>query len=500
MNSKLSLFFVIVSLTFACAEEAVESSSQALDDPTLVSVDTLFDGAPENSELRSEAKADELFPLRSSELLATQSSVKSQGSRGVCSIFSTVAYMEHLYITEGTITDPDFSEQYLQWSAKFEVNSFPNTSGSNADRNIDAINRFGIPAEEAWIYETSEWNASDDSACIKSDEVEKPTRCYTNGAPTQEALDAKKFSLPKGRFISTRSRDIKARIHTKKQAVVVGMAFFYQSWNHRRSSLPVSSDYWDQGFVLYPNEEDRKLGLDKGAGHSILIVGWDDELEVPTVDAEGNVVTDADGEPVVEKGFFLFKNSWGTGGFGSKNEKGAGYGWLSMRYVADFGRGARVSDLPKLEKVEEICGDNIDNDGNGDTDCDDLVCKDDSTCVVEPKTIEITNSDVSIPDNDSEGTSVTFEIEEDSLSSMVLDIDIKHSFAGDLSVELISPDGEVFEVIAEDSGNPADDVVKSVVVEGIDSIATAGEWTLRVIDHAALDDGEIRSASLTITP
>ncbi len=499
MNKNLAYLLILISFSFACAEEITDTpNSEALDDPTLISVDTILDGSPENSELRSEAKADEIFPVRSSELVKTQSSVKSQGSRGVCSIFSTVAYMEHLYITEGTITDPDFSEQYLQWSAKFEVGAFKKTGGSNANRNIEAIHRFGIPSEDAWTYESAGWNTSDDPEC-KSDDKDKPTRCYTNGTPPEEALQAAKFSLPAGRFISTRARDIKARIHTKKQAVVVGLTFFYQSWNHRRSPLKVNSDYWDQGYVLYPNADDKKHGLEKKAGHSILIVGWDDELEVPTVDKDGNVIKDSNGDPIVEKGFFLFKNSWGTGGFGSKNEKGDGYGWLSMKYVKEFGRG-RISDLPKLEVPDEICGDNIDNDRNGDTDCDDVACENDSTCVQENEVIEVVSSALSIPDNDAKGAQSTFQIELNAVSSMVLDIDIKHSFAGDLSIELVSPAGEVIEVLAADSGNATDDLVQSLIVKDADKIATQGEWTLRVIDHAAVDTGEVRSARLTITP
>ena len=35
--------------------------------------------------------------------------------------------------------------------------------------------------------------------------------------------------------------------------MVVGLTFFYQSWNHRKSELPTNSDYWDEGYVLYPN-------------------------------------------------------------------------------------------------------------------------------------------------------------------------------------------------------------------------------------------------------
>ncbi len=42
--------------------------------------------------------------------------------------------------------------------------------------------------------------------------------------------------------------------------------------------------------------------------------------------------------PVMEKGFFLFKNSWGTSGFGILNRFGPGYGWISYAYVADSRR------------------------------------------------------------------------------------------------------------------------------------------------------------------
>jgi hypothetical protein len=44
----------------------------------------------------------------------------------------------------------------------------------------------------------------------------------------------------------------------------------------------------------------------------------------------------------MEKGFWLFKNSWGTASFGVENPYGAGYGWLSYRYVDEYGfRGRR---------------------------------------------------------------------------------------------------------------------------------------------------------------
>ncbi len=499
MNSKLSIFFVVISLTFACAEDsAVESSQTEIDFP-VVSADVLFEGAPENSELGSESKADEVFPLSSSELLETQSPVKSQGSRGVCSIFSTVALMEHLYKSEGTITDPDFSEQYLQWSTKFELNRFRNSSGSNAMINLTAAQYFGVPVEEAWNYEEIEWDESNDPDCATVEGVQKPTRCYTNGTPPMEAFTAEKYRLPNGRPISARARDIKAHIHNRKQAVVLGLTFFYQSWNHRSSTLPVSAEYSKQGYILYPNDEDKALGLEKRAGHSILIVGWDDELEVQALDKEGNPAVDANGDPIVQKGFFLFKNSWGTEKFGSENEKGAGYGWLSMKYAEEFGRAA-VADFPRLRDPIEICGDNIDNDNNGDTDCDDSLCSTDPTCLITSTEIEVRVEDGTIPDNDSDGISLSFEVQETMLSSMVLDVDIKHTFSGDLSIELITPNGDIIEVLKEGVLGGVDDIVKSFVIESAQMIATSGEWKLRVVDHSAVDTGVILSARVTTTP
>jgi hypothetical protein len=300
----------------------------------------LFEGAPDNASLPAEGKFDTVYPELHTDLIAFQSPVKSQGRRGVCSIFSTTAYMEHLYIKAGWPV-PDFSEQYLQWSVKFQEGSFPHSSGSNAAANLRAIHNYGIPKEQAWPYEPSQWNTSNDPEC----EGERmPTRCYTNGAPPDSAQQAEKFHLPSGRYVSTRS--IKHQIHTQKVGVVVGLDFFYQSWNHRKSTLPTNQGNWSKGIVLYPNSEDVTESHKKRAGHSILLVGWDDNLEVPKRDKDGNVVLDEQGDPVTEKGFYIFKNSWGTGSFGVSNPHGAGYGYISIKYVERYGS-ARIADLPE---------------------------------------------------------------------------------------------------------------------------------------------------------
>jgi C1A family cysteine protease len=330
----------LVVLLGACGGPEVFSNEPAQDNDTPVGdYEKIFSGAPKNDSLPVEGKADTVYPEQSTEVLAFQSPVKSQGSRGVCSIFSTVAYMEHLYIKAGHEV-PDFSEQYLQWSVKFQEGSFPHSSGSNAASNLRAIHNHGVPAEEAWPYEPYKWTSSNDPEC---EGESMPTKCYTNGQPPESARQAKMYFLPEGRYISTRS--IKHHIHTQKTGVVVGVDFFYQAWNHRRSTLPTNQANWSKGIVLYPSSDDVTESHKHRAGHSILLVGWDDTLEVEKRDKDGNVVLDAEGNPVKEKGFYIFKNSWGTGSFGVSNPNGPGYGYISFKYIERYGS-ARTAGLP----------------------------------------------------------------------------------------------------------------------------------------------------------
>ena len=471
-----------------------EDGSLAVEDPVLEDVSVLLEGAPSNDELPEIGKADQELPKRFTDVIETQSSVKSQGSRGVCSIFSTAAYMEHLYIAEGTIQSPDFSEQYLQWSAKFEVGSFPNTGGSSASYNLQAISEYGIPEESAWPYEPRQWGASEDPEC-SGDDV--PTRCYTNGAPPEEALAAQKYYLPNSRYISTRTRDLKSHIFNTGTGVVVGMTFFYQSWNHSRSQLPRNMDYWNEGYVLYPNAKDKEISLVKRAGHSILLLGWDDELEVPIRDENGDVMTDESGEPLVERGFFLFKNSWGTGSFGSANELGDGYGWLSYRYVQEYGS-ARVAGLPDLERDPEICGDGVDNDGNFAVDCDDDACSADALCTSSTQIIEVElpTGGLAIPDNDPTGATSTFEVVEDAtIEALKVTVDIEHTFRGDLSVRLVHPDGTVAE-LQSNSWDSDSNLQETYVVDAFTGKPSAGTWELIIADHGAVDTGTLRAATV----
>jgi hypothetical protein len=440
-------------------------------DAPLSDYDALMEGAPTNAELPFEIKADGPAPFVHTDLLDLQSPVRSQGSRGTCSIFATAALMEHLYMAGG-MEDPDFSEQYLQWSSKFEVGAFRDTSGSNAQVNLQAINRFGIVSEDAWRYEALEWGELEDPQCVEVD-GKKPTHCYTNGQPPASAQQAEKFFLPPGQFLNSSRESIIDHIRVDGTGVVVGLDFFYQSWNHRKSTLPRNLDNWDAGIVLYPNDEDIEASHEQRAGHAVLIVGWDLEEEFPKRDAEGEIVRDAAGNPVMEKGFFIFKNSWGTEGFGIEHPHGAGYGWLSMAYVEEFGS-ARVSEVPELEQPTP------DDDGG----------------TTEGQTLS-SSEVIAIPDNDSSGIASVLEAAAgEAIGDVTVKLDIGHTFRGDLVVTL--EHAGVVAKLHEKAGGGQDDLKLELALSDFDGLDPAGAWTLRVVDTARADVGQLRSWSLTV--
>lgn len=489
-----SLTLLSLALFVSCAsEDQVQANVENYEEP-ISDLKTLLSDKPAGNSLPDELKADQVFP-KQFDLMDTQSTVKNQGSRGVCSIFSTVALMEHLYIKKGAV-QPDFSEQFLQWSVKAELGKFTDTSGSNGSANLEAINRFGIVDESTYPYQSYPWTTANDAACTGE---KQPYQCYTNGEPTAEIKAAKRYKLSSSRWIDSSVQNIKAFMYENKSAVVAGMEFFYQSWNHGRSPLPTSYDYKAKGYVLYPNETDITKSREMGAGHSILIVGWDDELEVPMMDAEGKQILDENGQPKVEKGFFLFKNSWGTGVFGTSNPFGSGYGWLSMRYVEEFG--SVVSARPLNENFVESCDDQLDNNFDGKVDCDDVTCAENDRCkvpVVQADQFKVESAELNttIPDFNEAGISSVLSVEQSGLIDLLtVKIEINHTYQEDLSISLVHPNGTRVLVIEAEGRNESVDVISKEITD-FNGTDVKGNWTLEVRDLAKNDEGQLVKWSL----
>jgi hypothetical protein len=490
----LALSSLSLASLVGCAAD-VDSQGMDEEDAPTSSLEALLEGAPDNAELAPEGKADEIYPA-TFDLFADQSPVRNQASRGVCSIFSTVALMENLYIREGSMPMPDFSEQYLQWSVKEQVRAFRNTDGSSAQQNLAAINRFGIPVETAWPYQTTSWNTSNDPGCTGDN---RPTQCYTNGSPPESATSAILYKLPASRYINSGARSIKAHMTAKRSGVIVGGTFYYQSWNHGRSKLPTSSDYSARGYVLAPNERDRELSREQPAGHSFLLIGWDDNLEVQQRDAEGKPMVDANGNPVMQRGFFLFKNSWGAGSFGRLNPFGAGYGWIAYDYVKELT--AYASDLPSTPVLPEICNDGRDNDRDGRSDCADADCSADAACEGASALVSTDTSAErrNIPDNNTTGVTSNINVAQaGSIASISVRVNITHTYSGDLKVKLRHPSGQEI-TLRDREGGSDDNIVREFAVDGFRGLAANGQWSLLVTDGARSDTGRNEDWAITIT-
>lgn len=111
-----------------------------------------------------------------------------------------------------------------------------------------------------------------------------------------------------------------------------------------------------------------------------------------------------------------------------------------------------------------------------------------------------------IPDGVPGGlTSAVFLGTDLEIDRMQVSLDIRHTWIGDLSVTLVSPDGTESLLIDRPGRTPGttgfgssmDDIVFTVSSNAFRGETSAGLWTLRVVDHAQGDTGRLVSWSLT---
>jgi C1A family cysteine protease len=82
---------------------------------------------------------------------------------------------------------------------------------------------------------------------------------------------------------------------------------------------------------------DRQMSKTKPTGHSVLLVGYDDNATITTVQK----MTDGSERSFTYRGVFYFKNSWGTdslgAGFTIDGQRVPGYGVITQQYAFEFG-------------------------------------------------------------------------------------------------------------------------------------------------------------------
>lgn len=107
-------------------------------------------------------------------------------------------------------------------------------------------------------------------------------------------------------------------------------------------------------------------------------------------------------------------------------------------------------------------------------------------------------ADVAIPDG---GAAVTSSVAVtgrtgNAPAALQVGVDIKHTWRGDLVVDLLAPDGTAYRLKNSSSGDSADNVVTTYTVNASTEVAN-GAWKLRVQDVARQDTGYIDSWKLT---
>jgi serine protease len=107
------------------------------------------------------------------------------------------------------------------------------------------------------------------------------------------------------------------------------------------------------------------------------------------------------------------------------------------------------------------------------------------------------SSNVNIYDNATVTSSIPVSgISGNAPSDLRIDVDIKHTYRGDLKVEIVAPNGASAVLKNTSSSDSADNVITTYTVDA-SGVAATGTWKLRVTDVYSGDTGYIDSWSLT---
>ncbi len=304
-------------------------------------------------------------------VLKNQTSVKWQGHRSLCTIFSSIAVVEALYMTQNPgAKELDLSEEWLQYLNALHSET-GGGNGATLKRTFDLMKQYGVAMEKDMPFDPNNWSESSPEAqkhCKGlSDSMGnlRLTRCLNGHRDvklmqySQEQLESIDPRLAKAResakaSLSTVLANLNFRNLNPEQVkeslrrglpVAVVMNFYYGSWNHKGGLAlgidDISSDLFAKGVVTYPEKgsKDAELSLKNGVNrHSVEIVGYDDNIEMTYTKKmmDGSVKT------FTRKGVYYFKNSWDKKKFGSKfkvdNKKIPGFGMMAQDHANHLGQ------------------------------------------------------------------------------------------------------------------------------------------------------------------
>lgn len=319
-------------------------------------------------------------------LASLQSPVKSQGARGTCSIFSAMAMYESLAIRQlGAPQNVDLSEEWLEYLIMRRQGS----EGSGSSRNFSTLLMMSSPFEETLPYIGETWEEEGMyegslssvrclgligfklKACLlghyRPELMEASQEELLNSAGSLYSPEflkarveaAQNLALFNQKLVRAGSAWVGRTDEVKRfllagEPLTLDVDFYYGAWNHRKATekgIERNMQQWFGGIVGHPEPGslDEKVSGEDPAGHSVLIVGYDDdvviETEVPMQD--GSV------RKFSYMGVYYFKNSWGMDGFGRdtliRGQAMPGYGMITQKYAESIGAFYRFPSVPRQQ-------------------------------------------------------------------------------------------------------------------------------------------------------
>ena len=216
--------------------------------------------------------------------------------RGTCVAHACTAVRE--YLTGAQSTAQDFSEQFLYWDCKHH-DLAPTQEGTYVSTGMDRLRADGIPNETDWPYDPNPipGNEPQDPAPAGILNKAAPQRITSVSALSAANVDALRLKLAGGSPVAF--------------AVPV-----YTSW----FAEPTHST----GDVHLPLPGETLEG-----GHALCMVGYQSDASVPG------------------GGYFLVRNSWGTG-YASQSPVAPGYIRLPFAYITQYANSAYTAAVTPL--------------------------------------------------------------------------------------------------------------------------------------------------------
>lgn len=306
------------------------------------------------------------------ETLRRQTPVKDQAYRGTCSIFSATALLESILIARGVpVEEADLSEEWLQYLTTQTTSE----EGSTSPDNFVLIREYGQPYERSLPYGMETWTSKRKGLAAKRCGHLKRSwqlrACLVSHRDPalltmkDEELLNPNFELYDPEFVNARreafaNRDSFLVSPSREDGIVekvsqireylnrgeiltLDLDFYYGSWNHpggRKWEIQASPRLWKKGVITYPEKgsNDRAYSKRDGGGHSVVVVGYDDNVEV----SYWVKMKSGTRKKFTRRGVYYIKNSWGATDWGRDFEingrKYPGYGMILQDHAHDFGQ------------------------------------------------------------------------------------------------------------------------------------------------------------------